>query len=354
MAHGLESLSTARDMAHFAFSGKREGIWHRGGYGQSGLYSARDMAGFAEFAARVSAEPLGWLMQPSDEPDGFPNPQEFIETDHRALIRHAPNGEQSLMRVVTQKYDLAHHLEDLTLLQTHLFGDPDAAVWETLGGLYGFKRFFASAPLAAEGEVGPGDPLLLRLVFDTGYGYARKLRLTTIRPVCANTLRFGELAQVASAWAGRHIGESQGNLKAAADSLRLASAAFDDFLVNARAMRRVELLAGSAVGTVGDFMRAVAQAEETDPATTDASRALALELEINLYRQPGWDGSASLWQTLNAVTHYADHSIAQADRANAGLSAALSGSWLDSGPARLKDRALVLAQAALATAGAVV
>ena len=164
MAHEFESLDTTREGAHFLFSGERESIWHGGGYGQSGLYSARDARLFPEFAAPVESRPLYWEHQDTGE---------YEESGAQAIVRVAPSGEERLMLVASEKYDHSHHLDDLDIISELVFGDLDAARWGTLGGLNGFKRFFASAPLGLEKEVASGDSILAHFVFDTGCGVDR-------------------------------------------------------------------------------------------------------------------------------------------------------------------------------------
>lgn len=206
---------------------------------------------------------------------------------------------------------------DLAKFADALAGADAAVRVETAGSLYDNRRVFACVRLPEVIRATAEDVLSLYIVVSNGHGGFASFSCypTSVRVVCANTLRWSE-KDVAKGLKFRHTGNFEEKLKAARTCLGIAREETKKFQEQVAALVRTQLDASSAQAFMEmawedcfgrldkeamepeSFAKMLAK-RDTDVATWMAN----LENERNSL--PGIEGS--VWAAFNAVTEWQDH-----------------------------------------------
>jgi phage/plasmid-like protein (TIGR03299 family) len=145
----------------------------------------------------------------------------FTETGHlipnyKANIRNTDN---SILGVVSDRYQIVQNNEAFQFTD-NLLGS--GVRYETAGSLQGGRRVWLLAKLP-EKYIINGENIEPYLVFSNSHdgSQAITVAMTPIRIVCMNTLNLA-LKQAKRSWSNKHIGNIQGKLHEAQETLQLA------------------------------------------------------------------------------------------------------------------------------------
>jgi phage/plasmid-like protein (TIGR03299 family) len=214
--------------------------------------------------------------------------------------------------VVSDRYTPLSNAEALDVLAPAL--DASGRV-QTIGTVRGGTLFFASVDFGARHEIVPGDPTHTYAMVTSGHdgGSPLKVTLTSVRAVCANTIRAGETSGQRLV---RHK-HTAGIVRAAIDVAKLvqrwqhqADAAASRFGALARAQVSNEIV-DEILGRVFPLAE-----DATDRQVHNNRELLEEVLEYQAHGRgteiPGVKGTA--WGLLNAITEYYDHGTASRPR----------------------------------------
>tara|TARA_R110000851_G_scaffold120002_2_gene248116 strand:- start:6552 stop:7556 length:1005 start_codon:yes stop_codon:yes gene_type:complete len=298
MAHEIE---TTDNYGETRTNGKR--AWHKLGIEIPENLTARD--GFQRIGLdwSTSLAPLTATLADGSE---IPVPGKAVQ------VRDDTNG---ILGVVSSEYPSVENL-DLADFADSLVAE--GLVLETAGSLRDGKTVFALCKLKETIVAGKDDAVSLYTLLSNGHGGTGAFAIypTSVRVVCANTLRWSE-KDAAKGLSFIHFGKTSTDdrLKTARTALGLMKTETDKFRTQVDAMVASKLTAKAAK----DLFLAVYETtfgkipQDVDSKTQkrlEDRRSLVLEAwETNFQNErnnlKGIEGSA--WSAFNAVTEYHDH-----------------------------------------------
>jgi len=220
---------------------------------------------------------------------------------HRAIYR---TDTGAVLGVVGTDYVPLQNREAFQWLDDVCGGDNPLAMWETAGSLKGGRQIWCLAKLPAEVEVTRQDILQQYVLITTSHDGSQAIRLfpTSVRVVCANTLRFA----TSTARGGLRLRHTRGSLadrvRKAREALGVIASDHETFTEQART------LAGRPVDdqTLGEYFETVIGMTS---AKTDKGQARILDELHNRFFNDKNEGQygANLWTAYNAVSEWADH-----------------------------------------------
>ena len=295
MAHHIEQND------NFAFTGNRRNIWH--GIGQEIPEGMDAQTAFEQVG-------LGWKteLQPVYRKVG----EEFVEVGaHRMHVR-ADN--QLELGMVSDGYQPFEN-QDLARFADALAGEDAAVTVSTCGSLYDCKRVFALVKLPEVIRATADDISEQYVLIGNGHGGFASFSVypTSVRVVCANTLRWSE-KDAGKGISFRHTGNFDEKVKMARTVLGIARKENERFQEQVTALVNTDL----SVGMAREFMERAwelaygklknvegeALAKMVAKRDAQVNEWLAL-MDNERNSMPGIRGSA--WAALNAVTEYHDH-----------------------------------------------
>lgn len=179
---------------------------------------------------------------------------------------------------------------------------------ETAGVLFGGKRYFALAKVAAEQEVVKGDKIKGYLLLSTSVdGSATSAQFTSVRVVCNNTLQFALRDHNEQEQPRIRVPHSATfDPKLVKTQLGLAQSSFDLFMTDMRRLAARPLSNNESIG----FLTQLFGNPQLALADQDATAARLMK-EVHALYQHSSLGNAiagkTAWGMLNAVTEYTDH-----------------------------------------------
>jgi len=195
--------------------------------------------------------------------------------------------------------------KDVAAFADQLCGLDAAISVETIGTLRGGRRFFILVKLPKLIHAASNDPLAQYVLFSNGHGGHAKFQAypTSIRVVCANTLRWSE-RDVLKGCSFSHTGNLGSKLEEVRTALGIA------LRENERFEQQVHALAGadqSIAGITAQFDAIYdATEEKLTPGNEERRTKIVGEWTANMDDARQLGGS-SLWTGLNAVTQWYDH-----------------------------------------------
>ena len=133
-------------------------------------------------------------------------------------VANTRDTDDQILGIVTNKYKIVQNKEAFEFTD-HLIGDD--VRYETVGSLRGGKSVFLLAQMPKEKILGDDiQPYLCFTNTHDGTG-AIKIALTPIRVVCCNTLNLA-MSSAKRVWSCKHMGNLEGRMHEAAETLELA------------------------------------------------------------------------------------------------------------------------------------
>lgn len=228
---------------------------------------------------------------------------------------HLRKDTGDVLGMVTDGYKPFENM-DLARMADALAGEQKKVVTETCGSLYGGRRIYALVKLPKTIEVTRSDVLQQYILVSNGHGGFAMLSAypTSIRVVCANTLRWSE-RDVARGGRWRHSGDFESKVKQAKALMGLATQENEIFEEKVRLLVRTNMTV-KRVKTYMDriYDKCFGKIDELGDAETveklKAKKKAVLEkwfenLENERQTLPGIKGTA--WATYNAVSEWHDH-----------------------------------------------
>jgi len=216
------------------------------------------------------------------------------------------------------------------------------ATFHTVGSLFGGRRVWMLCKLPGDYRLDNGEKLESFILLDNSHDgtAALRMRLTSVRVVCSNTL--GAATGSRAAFAARHTSGIMGRVNEARDLLGLNAAHME------RLMEAANRLAEQAWNY--DQMKAMTYdlldlAPDTSIDMQRGIKAPAASKMIDLFYLGEGNRGETKWDALNAVTEYLDYS--RGSRAIDSLdstddkvvSRRLENSWLGTGGEAMRSKA---------------
>jgi phage/plasmid-like protein (TIGR03299 family) len=241
-------------------------------------------------------------------PDGI----ERIECSENKLHVRADNGQR--LGMVSDGYQSFENM-DLARFADMLAGEDAAVVVETAGTLYDNRRVFALVKLPQVVRATELDISHQYVLVSNGHGGHASFSVypTSVRVVCANTLRYSE-RDVGRGLSFRHTGKFDDKVKAARVVLGTATKETERFQEKVTAMvnkhltkeKLREFLEQSWEISFGKLKNL--QGDSLIKMTAKRDEQVAQWIRMTENERNGLDGiRGSVWSALNAVTEYHDH-----------------------------------------------
>jgi phage/plasmid-like protein (TIGR03299 family) len=221
-----------------------------------------------------------------------------------------------------------------------------AAVYETAGALGRGEKIWLLAKVKGLITIGGEDVVEKYLLAANAHDGTKsfKLAVTTIRPVCGNTLHLAlkEADGAEQVFSIRHTSKLEDKVQKIVDYLQIASKKFEDFKDAAQAMTKVKMNTkkfNEFLGLLG--FDPEAEGGKKESIITDLRDAFESAPGSQLETAKG-----TLWGALNAVTYYTTHKRTTRQTKSSGFKseneARLNSSWFGSGN-DLNQKALAVA-----------
>lgn len=232
-------------------------------------------------------------------------------TEHFFHVRCDTDTE---LGVVGKDYKMLQNMEQAEF--TDALAGADAAVTlETAGSLYGGRRVFALVKLPEVVKATAEDTLDMYVVVSNGHGGFAGFSVypTSVRVVCANTLRWSE-RDASKGLSFRHTGNFQEKVAQARLALGIAQREVETFREQVKALVSLRLDARQAKSFmektwdasfgISDSLEGEARMRMQAKRDAEIKRWLEL-LESERQVLPGIKGTA--WAAYNAVSEWMDH-----------------------------------------------
>jgi len=286
MAHEL--TIRADGFAEIAFVG--ETPWH--GLGQeleqgASLDQWRRAAGLDW---RIQRAPVQYM---NGDVHTFPSQEVLYRSDNNEPLSIVSSRYREV-----QPEDVLHFFKDLTEASGYRL--------HTAGSLRGGRRIWALAETGKVSEVVNGDPVAGYLLLATSCdkGMATTARFTSVRVVCANTLRAAESARNTSVVSVPH--STIFDPAAVKRRMGIAVSAFDAFMSQAKKLAATQVNAAKADAFMAALLSPYLQPGAELTKNRSYQKIMALFDGEGLGAElPGVRGTA--WGLVNAVTEYTDH-----------------------------------------------
>ena len=308
MAHGLKQ---ANDMV---YNSQREVPWHGLGVPLPGLATVQEvMAAVPALAARVVKEPAR---------------RNGIEVEGAYFTVREDTDE--VLGMVGSRYRVLQNLDAFRFMD-RLTMDPNGPKYETAGALWGGKRVWLMAALEPF-DVLPGDTVKPYLLLSNSHdgSSAVRLKLTSVRVVCANTEAMAHAGD-----GGKTSVRHSGDILAKVRDVQTALGLVQKDVLATRDLFRLMAETVPTDSQVADLLARLIP--DTATKRAELQRARVMELARDGAGNSGLGGS--LWALYNGFTELTDHlNGADSDRADA-QDARVNSVLFDSGAAR-KESAL--------------
>lgn len=334
MAHAIDQTTGRAAM----FSGSNVTPWHRLGTVVSGTLSSVEALREAVLDWTVSLRPVQTVLA-----DG-------TVAAVRGKWATVRDDTSAPLGIVGDRYRVYNNRDAFDFMDSiHADG---IARWETAGALDGGKRVWMLCRLPEVVQVSPGDEVLTYGLITTSHDGSSPITVTptSVRVVCANTLRLALAGAGARKMTIRHTESARGRIQDARRAFGVVSERVAEFRHEADALRSVsmtetemrqyvapffptrparavkseappayseadmlELVLAQTVGAdiAGDVAREMAQeiqaeAQELSDRTYAKNERILAEI-LGTFEQEGAEFGYNAWTGYNAVSNYLDH-----------------------------------------------
>ena len=168
--------------------------------------------------------------------------------NYKANVRDADN---SILGVVSDRYQVVQNC-DAFLFTDELLGV--GVKYETAGSLQGGRRIWLLAKLP-ERYIISGENVEPFLVFSNSHdgSAAINVAMTPVRIVCQNTLNLA-LKQAKRTWSSRHIGNIQGKLHEAQETLELAHGYMNELGREIDSLSRIRMSDAKVISYINELV----------------------------------------------------------------------------------------------------
>jgi phage/plasmid-like protein (TIGR03299 family) len=255
----------------------------------------------------------------------------------RAIIRQDTD---EVFGIMSDGYTPVQNTTAFDLIDS-VVGSGDAT-FHTVGSLFGGRRVWMLCKLQGDYKMDNGEKLESFILLDNSHDgtAALRMRLTSVRVVCSNTL--GAATSSRAAFAARHTSGIMGRVSEARDLLGLNAAYMERLIEDAN---RIAEQAWSHA----EMKDMTYKLLDLDPARSmdmqHGIKAPAANKMFDLFYLGEGNRGETRWDALNAVTEYLDYSkgsraIDSLDSTeDAVVSRRLQNSWLGSGGEQMRARA---------------
>ena len=216
------------------------------------------------------------------------------------------------------------------------------ATFHTVGSLFGGRRVWMLCKLQGDYRLDNGEKLESFILLDNSHDgtAALRMRLTSVRVVCSNTL--GAATSSRAAFAARHTSGIMGRVSEARDLLGLRDAYMERLIEDAN---RIAEQAWSHAEMKDMTYKLLDLEPDVGIDRQRGLKAPAASTMLDLFYAGQGNRGETKWDALNAVTEYLDYSagsrsIDSVDSTeDAVVSRRLQNSWLGSGGEQMRARA---------------
>ena len=315
-----------------AYTGRRP--WHGlGTYIEGQAMSAAQAIEAAGLDWEVVTEPV-YRHIPADDW----RPYHFKEVEgKRAVVRRDTD---EVFGVFTDGYTPVQNTTAFDLIDA-VVGSGDAA-FHTVGSLFGGRRVWMLCKLQGDYRLDNGEKLESFILLDNSHDgtAALRMRLTSVRVVCSNTL--GAATSSRAAFAARHTSGIMGRVSEARDLLGLRDAYMQRLIEDAN---RIAEQAWSHAEMEDMTYKLLDLDDYRSMDRQHGIKATAASKMLDLFYLGEGNKGETRWDALNAVTEYLDYSagsrsIDSLDSTDdAVVSRRLQNSWLGSGGEAMRSQA---------------
>lgn len=216
-------------------------------------------------------------------------------------VANTRNTDKKVLGIVTDRYKVVQN-KDAFAFTDSLVGNGDVR-YETAGSLLGGKKIWLLAKMPTEKILDDDvDPYICFVNSHDGTG-AIRVCMTPVRVVCNNTLNLA-LSTTTRAWSTKHIGDIEGKLAEARETLGMARAYMDGLNEEA------DKLANTTIKD-DEVAKILEEIFPIDDADTDRKRNNMIDAReyFNFcYNQPDIKKFyGTLWGVVNAASDMAGH-----------------------------------------------
>ena len=224
----------------------------------------------------------------------------MVEIESRKAITRVDTGE--VFTVMTNRYTPVQNSEAFNFFDT-IVGAGDA-VYHTAGSLFGGKKVWILAKLEGEYTLDNGESLESFILLDNSHdgSSALRMRLTTVRVVCSNTLSLASGTR--PAFATRHTSGIMNRVTQARNLLGLNQVHMDRFMEQCNRIAEQEF-------SGRDMTRLTYKLLDLNPDKSieeqyPTRREAGYKLQNLFYAGVGNNGETR-WDAFNAVTEFSDY-----------------------------------------------
>ena len=255
-------------------------------------------------AAALSLAGLDWrvIQKPLLTYDEIPVP------GFKANVRDSDN---QVLGVVTDRYKVVQN-EDAFAFTDSLLGE--GVTYETAGSLQNGRRTWILAKLPQRYIIS-GDEITPYLVFMNSHdgSGAIKAAMTPIRVVCMNTLNLA-LSTAKRTWSADHVGDIQGKLEDARDTLLYAGRYMEELGKAIDGLNKIRLSDRKVYEYIDALFPLVDNATQTQKKNL---LRLKEDVKVRYFEAPDLKGvGKNGYRFVNAVSDFATHSEPLRKRAN--------------------------------------
>jgi phage/plasmid-like protein (TIGR03299 family) len=258
-------------------------------------------------------------------------------TNKRAAVRQDTD---EVFGVFSDGFTPAQNLTCFDLINA-VTGSGDATI-HTVGSLFGGRRVWMLAKLQGDYRLDNGEKLESFILLDNSHDgtAALRMRLTSVRVVCSNTL--GAATSSRAAFAARHTSGIMGRVNEARDLLGLNAAYMERLMEDAN---RVAEQAWSHAEMKAMTYDLLDLEDDKSIAMQRGIKSPAASRMLDLFYLGEGNKGETRWDAFNAVTEYLDYSrgsraIDSLDSTDdVDVSRRLQNSWLGSGGEQMRSKA---------------
>ena len=257
---------------------------------------------------------------------------------HKAVVR---SDTEEILGVVGRQYTVAQNWECFDFLDSIVYsGD---AHYHTVGSLWGGRRVWLLALLEGNYTLDNGEDLEAYILLDSSHNGSSSLRmrLTTVRVVCGNTLDMASRGR--AGFAARHTSGIMSRVAEARELLGLQSTYMQRYMADCNMLAQQAWSRDEMRDLTYDLLR-LDRKETID--NQRGAKATAGRQMLTLFTTGMGNAGETRWDAYNAVTEYIDHYLPYGNRINSvgaidsqTATARLDNSWFGAGGQQLRNRA---------------
>lgn len=224
-------------------------------------------------------------------------------------VANVRSSDGKVLGIVTDRYTIVQNKEAFQFTDNLIGGD---VRYETAGSLKGGRLVWMLARMPKTTILGDDvEPYMCFTNSHDGSGAVRVV-MTPIRVVCSNTLNLA-LSSAKRSWSTKHVGDLQGKIHQAAETLELAEKYMEELGKEAENLANVTISEDAFQQILNTLYPRKEDSSDREKANNEASRQ-SLIVAYNMADIAQFYGTA--WGLLNAAADVAGHSAPQRASAN--------------------------------------